>query len=103
MQSGSQFQLNTNGTLFLGNVTSTRTLGCRAHLSITNGTTINLTGSVSILVTRPLPSSTLFPYTTLFRSYLANNAVLTNSGTLDFQADGSSLYLNSAIGSISVI
>src|SRR5205085_11236156 len=82
---------------------SSGTIGGTGQLSIPNGTTITVNGSAPIIDTRAVSNAGTINFVSGNYIYLQNNAVLTNSGTLDFQADSSSLYLNGAAGSISVV
>jgi len=65
-------------------------------LTIPNGTTVTITGYISY-DTRPISNAGIINYTSSYYSYFYNGAVLTNSGTIDFQGDGG-LYIGAGSG-----
>ncbi|HEX3108095.1 MAG TPA: LamG-like jellyroll fold domain-containing protein, partial [Thermoanaerobaculia bacterium] len=67
------------------------TIGGSGQLTIPNGATITVTGIT--LDTRPVSNAGAINLTSNGAMYLTNNAVLTNSGTLDLQGDAS-VYLS---------
>jgi uncharacterized repeat protein (TIGR01451 family) len=93
-----------NGTAPI-NLTSTSmtwsggSIGGSGTLSIPNGTTVTV--NAIIFDARPVTNAGTLSLTTGY-IYLGGNAVLTNSGTIDFQ-DDSNLYLNGAAGTTSVV
>jgi uncharacterized repeat protein (TIGR01451 family) len=78
---------------------SAGTIGGTGAFSIPNGTTITVTGIV--LDTRAFSNAGTLNLTTYGAIYLQNSAVLTNSGTIDFQADGN-IYLSGTLGTIAL-
>jgi uncharacterized repeat protein (TIGR01451 family) len=77
------------------------TVGGSGTLSIPAGTTITIAG-YHTFDGRPIQNAGTINFTSSYYSYIQNNAVLTNSGTIDFQGDGS-LYLNGAAGTTAVV
>jgi uncharacterized repeat protein (TIGR01451 family) len=77
------------------------TIGGSGTLSIPAGTTITVAG-YPYFDGRPVTNAGTINYTSSYYSYMMNNAVLTNSGTIDFQGDGG-LYMSGTVGSTALI
>jgi hypothetical protein len=78
------------------------TIGGSSALSIPAGTTITINAGVPFFDGRPVTNAGTISIGTFYYFYMLNNAVLTNSGTIDLQGDGG-IYLNSVAGTTAVI
>jgi hypothetical protein len=76
------------------------TIGGSGTLSIPSTTTITV-GGVLFFDTRPISNAGTINLTSSNYFYMQNNATLTNSGTIDVQADGG-MYMNGAVGMTSI-
>jgi large repetitive protein len=78
------------------------TIGGGAALNIPAGTTITINAGVPFFDGRPITNAGTINIALTYYFYMLNNAVLTNSGTIDVQGDGG-MYLNSVAGTTAVI
>jgi fibronectin-binding autotransporter adhesin len=77
------------------------TIGGSGTLTVPNTATITISGN-PFLDARPMANAGTMNFTGSNYLYLQNNAVLTNSGTINFQTDGS-IYQSGAIGTTAVV
>src|SRR5438477_8631547 len=77
------------------------TIGGSGTLTIPSGTVITVSGYISY-DTRPITNNGTINYTLTYYSYLSNNAVITNNGTIDLQGDNG-LYQSGPVGTTAIV
>ena len=77
------------------------TVGGSGTLSIPAGTIVTIAGYL-YFDNRQITNAGQINFTSTYYVYMQNNAVLSNSGTVDFQGSDNAVYLNSTVGSTAI-